>query len=319
MNAGGSCDYCWCLSFFGFLRPDLLPWGYRNRCFLVALFRLIPKTEDLIQDSELGSSNQEASPSAGKNTKIALVLCHAWKCVPTAISSGVDISNVSRCHMLRSMSSQWRSQKLLQGLVSHELTAYLSVFNLFLTQWIMAILSKGCKPDKFEPRNSLKISFTNIWGLCSNFVEYESFRKSTSPGILALSKTILDESIDSGNFSVRGYLHMHGLTVYVKEGLPFAQELFLENSADSYLCFRTELLQSVSYFSFPYRSPSLSSCTVFDFVSSNIDEVLLINPSANVLFFCYFNMHHKDWLTYSGGTDRLVNSAILLVSSYSNS
>ena len=118
---------------------------------------------------------------------------------------------------------------------------------------------------------------------------------------------------------MRGYLHMHGLTVYVKEGLPFAQELFLENSADSYLCFRTELLQSLSYFSFPYRSPSLSSCTVFDFVSSNIDEVLLINPSANVLFFCYFNMHHKDWLTYSGGTDRLVNSAILLVSSYSNS
>ena len=55
-----------------------------------------------------------------------------------------------------------RSQKLLQGLVSHELTAYLSVFNLFLTQTIMAMLSKGCKPDNFEPHNSLKLSFTNI-------------------------------------------------------------------------------------------------------------------------------------------------------------
>ena len=29
------------------------------------------------------------------------------------------------------MSSQWGSQKLLQGLVSHELTAYLSIFNIF--------------------------------------------------------------------------------------------------------------------------------------------------------------------------------------------
>ena len=55
-----------------------------------------------------------------------------------------------------------RSQKLLQGLVSHELTAYLSVFNLFLTQTIMTMLSKGCKPDNFEPHNSLKLSFTNI-------------------------------------------------------------------------------------------------------------------------------------------------------------
>ena len=43
---------------------------------------------------------------------------------------------------------------------------------------------------------------------------------------------------------------------------------------------------------------------VFDSVSPKIDEVLLINPSANVFVFGGFNFHHKDWLTYSGGTDR---------------
>ena len=43
---------------------------------------------------------------------------------------------------------------------------------------------------------------------------------------------------------------------------------------------------------------------VFDFISSNIDEVLSINPSADVFVFEDFNIHHKDWLTYSGGTDR---------------
>ena len=41
MNSGVSCDYCWCLPFFGFLRPDLSPWGYRNTCFLFALCHLI--------------------------------------------------------------------------------------------------------------------------------------------------------------------------------------------------------------------------------------------------------------------------------------
>ena len=45
-------------------------------------------------------------------------------------------------------------------------------------------------------------------------------------------------------------------------------------------------------------------CTVFDSISSNIDEVLSINPSANKFVFGDFNVHHKDWLTYSGGTDR---------------
>ena len=43
---------------------------------------------------------------------------------------------------------------------------------------------------------------------------------------------------------------------------------------------------------------------VFDSISSNIDEVLSISPSANVFVFGIFSVHHKDWLTYSGGTDR---------------
>ena len=59
----------------------------------------------------------------------------------------------------------------------------------------------------------------------------------------------------------------------------------------------------MSYFFFLYQSPSSSLCIVFDSISSNIDEVLLINPSA-VFFFGDFNIHHKDRLTYSSGTDR---------------
>ena len=176
----------------------------------------------------------------------------------------------------------------------------------------MTILSKACKPDNFELHNSLKLSFTNIRGLRSNFVDRESFLESNSPDILALCETNLDDSIHSGNFSVRGYFplirkdsstHIHGLAVYVKEGLPFSRDLSLENSSDSYLCFRLALLHSVSYFFFLYRSPSSALCTVFDSVSSNIDEVLSIDPSANVFVFGDFNVHHKDWLTYSSGTD----------------
>ena len=143
-----------------------------------------------------------------------------------------------------------------------------------------------------------------------NFVDCESFLESNSPDILALCETNLDDSIDSGNFSVRSYLpliqkdsstHMHGLAVYVKEGLSFAQDLSLENSADFYLCFRQALLTVLLFFL--YQSPS-SSCMIFGSISSNIDEVLSINPSANVFVFGDFNVHHKDWLTYAGGTDR---------------
>ena len=42
--------------------------------------------------------------------------------------------------------------------------------------------------------------------------------------------------------------------------------------------------------------------TVSDSISSNIDEVLSIKPSANVFVFGDFNIHHKDCFTYSGET-----------------
>ena len=112
----------------------------------------------------------------------------------------------------------------------------------------MAILSKPSKPDNFESHNSLKLSFTNFRGLCSNFVDCESFLESNSPDILAVCGTNLDDSIGSGNFFVRGYLtlirkdsgsHMHGLAVYIKKGLP-------------YLCLQLALLHLLSFFVFLY-------------------------------------------------------------------
>ena len=95
---------------------------------------------------------------------------------------------------------------------------------------------------------------------------------------------------------------MRGLPVYIKGGLPFAWELYLESSTDSYLYFWLVLLLSVSYFFFLYWLPSLSFplsitlslCMIFDTISFNIDKVLSINPSANVFVFWDFSVHYKD-------------------------
>ena len=45
---------------------------------------------------------------------------------------------------------------------------------------------------------------------------------------------------------------MHGLVVYLNEGLPFPQDLSLENSVDSYLCLQLTLLSVLQYFFFLY-------------------------------------------------------------------
>ena len=164
----------------------------------------------------------------------------------------------------------------------------------------MAILSKRCKPDNFESHNSLKLSFTNIWSLHSNVVNYDSFLESNSPDILALCETNLDDSIDSGNFSLIDYFpliwkdsstYIHGLAVYVKEGLPFCMGLISRNLCRFLLMFLTGFTSLSAYFFFLYWSPSSSLFKVFDSISSNIDEVLSINRSANVFVFGDFNVH----------------------------
>ena len=214
------------------------------------------------KEAELGSSNQEAFASGYKNSRVVIVPCYAWKQVPTAISGGVHISEVPRCCLFLQISSQWESQKLLRGLVSHELTAYLSVFDVFLTQRIITILPKVCEPDNVESHDPLKLGFENIWILFSNFVECESLLES------ALWKTNLGDWVDSGNFSERGYLplnqknsttHMHGLawSSFERRTYPFAQDLSLENSADSYVYFEMTLHRvlllfplSITFFAF---------------------------------------------------------------------
>ena len=111
-----------------------------------------------------------------------------------------------------------RVTKLLQGLVSLEPTAYLSIFNLFKLNELWPYYQKYVS----QIIMNRKPSFTNFRGLCLNFFDCASFLELNSPDILALCETNLDDSIDSGNFSVRGYLpliqkdssnHMHGLEV----------------------------------------------------------------------------------------------------------
>ena len=84
---------------------------------------------------------------------------------------------------------------------------------------------------------------------------------------------------------------MNGLAYYVKVGLIYAWKL-----CGSYLCFLSGSTSLSVLLLFLYQSPSSSLCIVFDSISSKKDKL------------CLTRLYHKDWLTYSGGTD---NSAEL--------
>ena len=81
---------------------------------------------------------------------------------------------------------------------------------------------------------------------------------------------------------------MQYLAVYVKEGLPFPRDLFAEIYHDSYLRFWLVLLV-FTWLLACFFFPCICCCGY---------------PLANLFVFQDFNFHHKDLLTYSGGTDR---------------
>ena len=137
------------------------------------------------------------------------------------------------------------------------------------------VLSKGYKPGKFEYQNSLKlISFMNIWGLHLNFVDCESFLESDSGPTFLLYKfgwlnwfwKFLCEGL---YLSLIWNEYMHGLAVYMKEGLSFAHisrtylKKTLQIFLNSILFLTGSTSLSVFYFLFVYWSPFLFLCMVY--------------------------------------------------------
>ena len=177
----------------------------------------------------------------------------------------------------------------------------------------MAILSKPCKPDNFESHNSLKLSFTNIWGLSFEFCWFQIF-----PWVKVYwhSGSVWDKlgwlnwfwqflCVRLSSFNAKWFLYSYAWFHSLCETRTSLCMGPISREFCRFLCFQLALLHSVSYFFFLYQSPSSSLYTVFDSISSSIDKVLSINPTANVFVFANFSIHHKDWLTYYGGTDQL--------------
>ena len=128
-------------------------------------------------------------------------------------------------------------------------------------------------------------------------VQCETQCKALCKTQLILAISLYHPLTQKGSFT-----YIYGLAIYVTEWLPFACDVSLENSADSYF-FLTGFTSLSVLLHFPL-SRSSSLCTVFDGILYNMDKVLLINPSTNVFAFGEFSIHHRDWLTFSGGTGK---------------
>ena len=189
---------------------------------------------------------------------------------------------------------------------------YSMIFTLTSTNEKYMKMTKS-RSNRFQAVKSksplLKLSFSNIRGLRTNFGEVSHFLQSRSPDIFAVSETKLDASVSSSEFTPDGYTFhrfdkapCHGLALYAKTNLPLRRMKQSEDPRHEYLAFIAPLKNVTFLLFFLYRSPSADS-EVFDVISTKIDALLQRYPAAEVAVFGDFNVHNVEWLVHSRATD----------------
>ena len=120
--------------------------------------------------------------------------------------------------------------------------------------------SKRCQAAKLTTPH-LKVSFTNIRGLRTNYDQVSHFLQSKSPDLLAVSETRLDSGVSSSDFTPSGYTFhrldkapCHGLALFAKTSLPLRRLKDSEDSRHEYLAFIAPLPSTTYLLFFLYRS-----------------------------------------------------------------
>ena len=174
------------------------------------------------KETKLGSSGQKASPSAAKNTGVVLVPSSHMEVHPLQL---LPILWIFRRSLGVICYNRWVLNES-QGLVSHELTAYLSIFNLFK-------LNNELWPYYQKHVNQIILKCTTLWSLALQ--TFETFVPILLIVTLSLNQTLptfllCERQTWMTQLILAIYLwdlplirkdcstHMHGLRVYVKKG-----------------------------------------------------------------------------------------------------
>ena len=87
---------------------------------------------------------------------------------------------------------------------------------------------------------------------------------------------------EGSSFNAKGFGYSYAWSCSLREGRTFFCMVPISRKLSSFLLMSLALLHSVSYFFFLYRSPSLSLCTIYDTISSNINR---FSQSSHLLIF----------------------------------
>ena len=146
--------------------------------------------------------------------------------------------------------------------------------------------------------------------LQENFVGFESFFELNSWHSSYVRQTWMAQLIlakflcgELSSFYPRGfcysYAYMHiWFYRFCKRVTCFCTRLIFRKHLELLFMFLTGFIQFLLFY-----LPVTFFVDSFDAISINMQEILSVNPSANVVVFGDFNVHHKHWMTYSGRTD----------------
>ena len=114
---------------------------------------------------------------------------------------------------------------------------------------------------------------------------------SVKPTCMTISRTLISNCLAICQSIAKMLGICTALVFMIRANFRLLERLFLRMKTILMFSFGS----STFYFYFLYRSPSSSSCSVVEAVSSNTDKVLILQPSANIMVCGDFNAHNTDW------------------------
>ena len=180
----------------------------------------------------------------------------------------------------------------------------------------------GCHHPQVHPvtssSNKLKIHFTNIRGIRANFDELSIHSSVHKPDIIGITEPLLIDSIPDTQILLPSFhppfrknRSKGGITLYIRNSLSFLPLSNLSSPDHDFLWIRLTLNSSERiYLCCLYRSPS-SDDSIYEVLSSHIQEFYAKDPSCEVVVCGDFNAHHKTWLGFTNNSDVHGDSALL--------
>ena len=161
-----------------------------------------------------------------------------------------------------------------------------------------------------------RLLLANVRGLRTNIGALSHRACRWKADIIIATESLLNSSVPDSYISITGYQEpplrrdrsdgWGGVSIWIRDGIQAQRHEDLEPADQELIWCSVQTQSGVLLLGAAYRPGSLpgSNCTLFNYLSEHLDNIVQSTKAQRVLILGDFNVHHKEWLNSHSQTDQ---------------